>query len=155
MSWWRTLPGHQQPRYWLTLSIRLHPGRCVDCVTKQTIARHLQPHHPGHNRTYKNNDVMNSVLLTLCKENPADCHSFLFNDKQFRYLIEIVIVLNGIKWHLLAIYIYIYAYIFVFYVPMKIEKSMRHLVEHLKWWEIFKYFVVSQYEFNIFAKVAV
>ena len=29
-------------------SVALHPGGCVDRVSEQTVARHLQPHHAGH-----------------------------------------------------------------------------------------------------------
>ena len=51
---------HQLPCYCLTLSVGFHPGRCVDSVTKQAIARHLQPHHSSHHRTCKNDDAMQS-----------------------------------------------------------------------------------------------
>ena len=52
----------------LTHATRLHPGGGVDCVAKETVARHLETHYASHTRTYHQQTVHIEEVLKCTQD---------------------------------------------------------------------------------------
>ncbi len=49
----------------LTNTIGFHPGCHIDCVSKQTIARHLEPNHSSDTGSWRYANILSYIALLI------------------------------------------------------------------------------------------